>query len=158
MKSLAMLISLSLAFLMCALAGCRPSGANYRVDPPGGFAVYTGDTDSFRSISSDGVRIRIRRVDNNPRGDAAMWGQALATYLTDRGYHGISEEKIVSRDGREGVFAEYAYWFNAEEYRYAITIFTGPDHLYIIETGGTVEGFARKRDGILDSLRTFRAE
>lgn len=158
MKSRDMLISLGLAFLVCALAGCRPSGVNYRVDPPQGFAVYTGDTDSFRSISSDGVRIRIRRVDNNPRGDAAMWGQALATNLKDRGYHGIAGEKIVSRDGREGVFAEYAYWFNAEEYRYAIAIFTGPDHLYIIETGGAVEAFSRKRDGILGSLGTFRAE
>ncbi len=158
MKSRAVLISLALAFIMCMVPGCRPSGVNYRVDPPQGFAVYTGDTDSFRSISPDGVRIRIRRVENNPRGDAAMWGQALAAYLKDRGYHGISEEKIVSRDGREGVFAEYAYWYNAEEYRYAIAVFTGPDHLYIVESGGAVEGFARKRDGILGSLSTFRAE
>ena len=149
------LIGILIAGMLC---GCRPTGTSYRVDPPPGFAVYSRDTESFRSIASDGLRIRIRRVDNEPRGNAAMWAQAIEAYLKEGGYHRISEEKIVSGDGREGIFTEYACRFNAEDFRYAVTVFAGADHLYLVEAGGKAESFARKRDGILGSIRTFRAE
>ncbi|HSV98343.1 MAG TPA: hypothetical protein VLM75_15590 [Spirochaetota bacterium] len=142
----------------CIIPGCRPAGVKYRMDAPAGFAVYTKDADSYRAISADGVRVRARRVENNPPGDAAMWGQAVEAHLKNRGYHRIAFQQVTARNGWAGSFTEYAYWYNAEEYRYAVTIFVTSEHIYLLEAGGTTERYARKREGIIKSLGQFSVE
>ncbi len=143
---------------LCIVPGCRTAGVKYRMDAPVGFAVYTEDAALYRAISADGVRIRARRVENNPPGDAAMWGQAVEAHLKNRGYHRIAEQQVTARNGWSGSFTEYAYWYNAEEHRYAVTIFVTAGHVYLVEAGGTAERYARKRDGIIKSLGQFSVE
>lgn len=153
----AILKALSAAMLISPLviAGCRTDGVNYRIDAPSGFAVYEKDTETFRAISADGVRIRVRRVENNPPGDAAMWGQAIEAHLKNRGYLRVADRQVTARNGLTGTFTEYAYWYNAEEYRYAVTIFVAAENIYLVEAGGIAERYARRREGIIGSLGKF---
>ncbi len=158
MKTPVAALSAIVLLSFCFLPGCKTAGVTYRLEAPAGFAVYVKDAESFRAISADGVRLKVRRVENNPPGDAAMWGQAVEAHLKNRGYHRVSEQKVTTRNGWSGSFTEYAYWYNAEEYRYAVTIFVAAEHVYLIEAGGAAERYAGRREGIIGSLGQFSVE
>ncbi|MCO4760493.1 MAG: hypothetical protein KC502_03270 [Myxococcales bacterium] len=70
------------ALLVVLPLACSPV---YQLKAPAAFARFTtGDTN--RWITADGVRMRVREVDNDPKAKLPFWKEALGGHLKKRGY------------------------------------------------------------------------
>lgn len=149
-----LVVFMLIAGLGCA--GCKTSRPT--IKPPAGFAVYTKDTGWLKAISALGVRIRVRATKNEPYGDHLMWSAASTAYLKSQGYHLITQTEITSGKGLKGLYGEYIYRFNGENYLYALTVYADKNKIYYIETGGPEVNYTDKREQILTALATLEPE
>jgi len=135
------------------LPGCF-STMNFNYHSPDNFAQYNKEKHYYKSISSDGVRIKVYAIDNEPYGDIKMWSAAVNHYLSSAGYHSSMTKEITASDIM-GKYTEYRYLYNSEDYIYALTIFVDEKKIYIIETGGLEIYYKNKREDILKSISSF---
>jgi hypothetical protein len=137
--------------MACDTAQKRP----FSMQSPAGFAVYTKELKMIRSISSDGVRLRAWHVKNDPPGDTTMWNEAVTAHLTGLGYHRKDQAEITSDGGSRGLYSEYSYWYNGEDYSYALALFGDSDYMYVIECTGKADQYQKRKDSVMKSIKSF---
>lgn len=142
---------------LCALVLLWSSLACGTIDfaTPSGFAKYTRDAKDYRAISADGIRIKVRRLKNDPYGDLKMWSDAAGQYLADQGYRRIMDGTLDAPGGFEGRYEEYRAIYNGKTYAYITGYLVGKDDIYIIETTGEESVFGKRRDAIMRSIKGF---
>ncbi|MFC1671106.1 hypothetical protein ACFL20_12015 [Spirochaetota bacterium] len=123
---------------------------------PMGFAQYKMKGNLYRAISSDGVHLRVYRVENEPFGDSKMWKQSVDFYLKGKGYHRIKQTDVENGNGKKGDYSEYIYRFNGMNYIYSLTLYNDDKYIFVIETGGVESFFNNRRDSILKAIRAFK--
>ncbi len=130
---------------------CSPA---YIIQKPKLFAAYKMYKNTFRAISSDGVRFKVYTRKNNPYGSADMWIKSIDTYLGRLGYKRISTKKITSKNA-SGIFSEYVFIHYGKKYIYGQSLFTDKNHIYIIEVGGFEQEYKKRKKDILSAIKTF---
>lgn len=144
---------LSLCVFAAILSGC--GSMNFSITEPKGFARYKKDTAVFRAISSSGIRMKARRVENDPYGDADMWSRSVELHLKGLGYHEIARSGLSAAGGQKGELREYAYRFNGENYVYSLALFVTKKDIFIIEAAGIEAEFKKRRADIRRSIDGF---
>ena len=135
--------------LLCT--GCT----SFTVPGPAGFAEYPVKKGVYRAITSDGVRLRVYRIKNEPFGDASMWNASAALYLKKKGYREKNSVPVTAGSGIKGTLSEYLYHYYGKDYVYALALFTDRSYLYIIEAGGTQKEYGKKRESLVSAIRGF---
>jgi hypothetical protein len=128
------------------------------MDTPQGFAHFDKEKKVLKYISSEGVRVKVSAVKNEPYGDASMWQSALDVYLQAKGYHRTERNDIGTPENMKGIYSEYRYVFNAETYTYAMALFADKEYLYLVESGGPKKYFDVHRPKIVAAIRTLKVK
>jgi hypothetical protein len=123
-----------------ALAGVA-CGRPYVVATPPGFVEFEEryDGDEYRAATADGVVLGARSFDNEPKGELSFWVRAIQNRLRDQGGYALLESRPV-RDRtktREGTLLRFGHDEGKEPHLYYVAIFVTPDHVYVLEAGGT---------------------
>jgi hypothetical protein len=142
---------------LIAVSGCETE-KRYTIKTPVGFAEYTKEKSSFKAISSDGVRLKVYRIDNRPYGDMNMWKGAVTHYLKGRGYRVGSQREIAASNKLRGHYTEYLYRYNGENYIYSLTLFVDGESIYVIEAGGIDSYYKKRWSAIERIISEFRVE
>ncbi len=141
-----------IALFVFGFIHCGPS---YIMDTPTGFAHYHKEKRFLKYISSDGVRIKVSSLRNEPKGDAAMWQNAIEKHLASKGYHLTEKKEIATGENLKGTYSEYLYSYNAEPYIYGIALFEKDEFLFLVETGGPKQKYLARREHVLTAIHTF---
>ncbi|MFP4562932.1 MAG: hypothetical protein ACLFRY_06435 [Spirochaetia bacterium] len=139
------------AAVLCGLvlfAGCRP----YRAEAPKGFAeIRRPERGNYLAVSPEGVRFRIRTVENYPRMDTDFWAETLAAHLREEGYSLVSGPEKAG----ETIRMEWGVPYNGEDYMYTTAVKVSGRRIVIIESGAPYELYTRYADRIEKSLENL---
>ena len=138
------------ALLLLSVLSC----VKYRIPTPAGFVEFHKDK-YYKAISSDGVKVRVTRVDNDPPGDLKMWESAMNHFLSGNGYRLVGKEELSGPERLRGFYREYVYRYNGENYRYSISIYVDEKNIYIIEAGGQEAFYLNRKKDLLRSISGF---
>ncbi len=142
------LITIGLAALL-TVSGC----STFRAQKPSSFAEYKIKTDSYRAISSKGVLFKIKSIKNEPYGSKEMWQESISYYFKTYGYQKKKSRDITTGKNVKGIYTEYSYRYNGENYIYSITIFVNKKNIFVIEASGIDKFYNNKREMIFSSIK-----
>lgn len=109
------------------------------IDLPVGFALID-KSPVFLAISAEGVRLRVRKIDNYPEQSAEFWAKALESDLRNRGY--LAFESVGKKDwGGEVQFTSslWALPLGNEDYLYLTSLRLKGGKLEVLEMAGKAE-------------------
>ncbi len=144
-----------IALCMVSFLTCGPS---YVMDTPDEFAHFHKEKRFLKYISSDGVRVKVSSMKNEPKGDVAMWQNAMEKYLSGKGYHLTEKNPIATTENIKGTYSEYIYSYNAEPYIYGIALFAEDEHLFLVEAGGPKKHYLARREKIRKAISTLKVK
>jgi hypothetical protein len=123
------------SLLALALSGC---GRPFDVKTAPGFVELEDQPASwsYRSISSEGVVVAVRVLDDQA-GDLAFWTRATSLQMTQiRGYTLTETRDATSRDGTKGSELVFRHDTEDRSYVYRIRLFVTQRRLFVVEVGG----------------------
>ena len=130
------------------LSGCRM----YRAQPPEGFAeIRRPGRGTYLAVSPEGVRFRIRTVENYPRMDTDFWAETLKNHLEEEGYSLVSGPETVG----ETIRMEWGVPYNGEDYMYTTAVRVSGRRIVLVETGAPYELYTRYAERIEESLENL---
>jgi hypothetical protein len=121
---------------------------------PEGFAPIP-DRRAFRAVSPEGVRFRMRTVENDPEQSLEFWSKALRSHLEKEGYPSSGEPTTFSAGEQDGVAFEWVMPYANETWSYLTAIVVSGGRIYIAEAAGEYQLYQSYRQAILDSLSTL---
>lgn len=166
----------------CLLAGCSSKPAQPTMDDPKGFVRFE-KSHVPKWITPDGVRLKVRRVDNDPRGDLPFWMDAMARHLDQRGYvrlpatlgkdatpprprlereGDVTEAKVAAPrcfDTVAGLRGCQATWLvprQGEDWVMTVAVYVRGDDIYLVEGAGPWQAWRPRHDDVSAALRSFR--
>ena len=157
MKSLRTQLSVSAA--LCALGlfpGCGPTAQLKR---PPEFAQYRDARPHFKAVSADGIRMRARREENQPKSDVGLWQESIRGHLKHEGYRIVEEGDVKAKDGgANGRRILSLYRFQEQDYVYLVALFVRGAYVFIVEAAGPYKQFTTHKQNIEESLRSFETK
>lgn len=121
-----------LALALVITAGCGPV---FNLKPPAAFARFkSGDTN--RWITADGVRLRVRQLDNSPKATLSFWTEALAGHLKRRGYVQKSKRCFKTSHQLPGCTLNHMLATGTGEWVMSTTVFVIDDRIVLVEAVG----------------------
>jgi hypothetical protein len=139
------------AALLFCLAGCLS------VEKPEGFAEIS-PFPYYRAISPEGLRYRIRTVNNYPPQDLEFWGKALKNHLQAEGYLLVRPEERFEAANNEGLLFEWGLPYRNQSYIYLTAIMIWDKEIVIAEAAGEKNLYGKYREALLASLRSLNPE
>jgi hypothetical protein len=139
------------AAVLLLLTGCLS------MEKPEGFAEIS-PFPTYRAISPEGLRFRIRTVKNYPPQDLAFWGPALKNQLQAEGYLLLRPEEGFQAANREGLIFEWGLPYRNQSYIYLTAIMIDDKEIVIAEAAGEKELYGRYREALLASLRSLNPQ
>lgn len=139
----------SLVFLL--MAGCATPPPQ---TIPEGFAQFE-DEDAVRAISPEGIVFRVRTERNAPDADGDFWKEAVRTHMLRSGYRLQSEGELQVRSGWKGAYLELAAPMRNGDVKYLVGFLMRQEDIVIVEAGGEVLGFEKRRASILKAIENF---
>lgn len=119
---------------------------------PNGFVLFEDD-DTYRAQAADTSTLRGGTVENEPRGDAAFWGEAIDHEMTGR-----DEEPVLDGTTAGLVWRVYRSKDAAPQYMLVGVLSVG-DKLHVLEGFFPTEAsWNRHKEAVLASLGTFEAK
>ena len=152
MSKIDKLLGIAILFMFIIIVGCEDR--NFVFNAPAGFAEFTKERSSYKAISSDGIRLKVYTIKSDHSGDVKMWKNAVEFYLKGLGYHPILQKDIAAAN-LNGSYSEYSYRYYGENYIYSLALFVKEKSICIIEAGGKVAYYKKRRDSILKSISEF---
>lgn len=135
-----------------ALAGCSP----LRAGLPEGFAELEGRGLTYRAVSPEGVRYRVRVLANRPAKELAFWSEALRSQLVKEGYRPNGEAMEFDSGGRTGVLYEWAAPYGNESYLYLTALVVSKRRIALAEAAAPYPLFVQYREALRRSLESLR--
>ena len=132
--------------------------STFSVDKPASFAEYRMHDQTYNAISSDYVRVKVRRIDNDSAGTSALWSETADLHLRSMGYKQLKRESFRADSGIEGQSTEYLYRFNGENWVYRVVIFADEKYIHLAEAGGIEQYYRKHEKEIEASFKSFRPE
>jgi hypothetical protein len=150
------------AMLAAALAAAA-CGVPFEVETPTTFVELEEGRYSrydYRSTTADGVVLSVRALDNERRGTAEFWAEAVRNKLRDgRGYALLEEADVRARGGLPGKQLRFGRDESGHSYTYWVTVFVRHEgrtpRVWVIEAGGEQEVFAARREEIERTIASF---
>jgi hypothetical protein len=139
------------AAVLLLLTGCLS------MEKPEGFAEIS-PFPTYRAISPEGLRFRIRTANNYPPQDLAFWGPALKNQLQAEGYLLLRPEEGFQAANREGLIFEWGLPYRNQSYIYLTAIMIDDKEIVIAEAAGEKELYGRYREALLASLRSLNPQ
>jgi len=125
---------------------------------PRGFADYEDKSSTYRAVTPEGVRLKVRFIKNESKATTSMWIQSINHQLQGKGYHRKLKRDISSSDGKKGMYAEYNYRHYGRNHSYFICIFAKKDKIYIIECGGLSKDYTLHKTALLDAVQKCKVD
>ena len=141
--------------ILINIAACKTIPAN--LTTPEGFAEYTATEKPYRSITPEGVILRVRSVANEPVQSLKFWSEALEVQLSKSGYI-LLERTTFSSPAGEGVAFEWNAPLNGEDWVYLTAIAVSPEKITIAEAAGEYAHYQDYRETIVESLSSIVPE
>jgi hypothetical protein len=142
----------ALACLLLALPALAGCGHPFNAATPPGF-VDLGDRyrhGEYRAANADGAVLRVRRFDNDPRGEIGFWARVIERSLREtHGYALLDKRAVASRDGLTGVEMRFGHDEGRQPYLYRLVLFVTDDRIYLLEAGGARDEMT-KQEGQID--------
>lgn len=140
------------------LVGC---GRPYAPATPDGFIDLSeryenNDNDEYRAATADGVVLRVRAYDNEPKADLTLAVRVLENSMRDgRGYALVGKREITVRDGTKGVALEFGHDEPSGSHIYIITLVVTEKRVFVLEAGGKKATVEKARASIDWSIQNF---
>jgi hypothetical protein len=138
------------ALLMLAVSCSRVT-----VDSPAGFAELKGGR-TYRAVSPEGMRYRVRSLKNEPQKDLSFWGDALENHLAKEGYHPGGEAQSFESGDREGAWYEWILPMGNQSYFYLTALIVTDKTIILAEAAAPHDVYLRYRQALMDSLATIQ--
>ena len=142
------------ALLLLLPAGCGPS---YSMKEPSSFKRYH-ESDEYKLITADGMLLKVREVENYPRGGLKYWVDAMRLHLTEQGYVVRSEECFETERKLEGCTLSFLAPLGAEDWVLNETLFVVDDTIYLLEAAGPAKRFSSVDEELKAAVKTFDPE
>ncbi|MBN1687259.1 MAG: DUF4349 domain-containing protein [Spirochaetales bacterium] len=139
--------ALPLAMLFFSCAGLQ-------ISAPPGFAAYSFD-DWFEAVSPEGMRYRVRVIENKPAQTLDFWSEALSTHLTKEGYLPFGAAERFSAQGDDGLIHEWVLSYGHEDYIYMTALVVTDSVLAVIESAAEQSVYRSHRNAIVSSLEAL---
>ena len=136
--------------LFCS--ACR----NYEMQTPKGFVRFDQEKTVIKEISANGVRIKTRKVDNDPPGDLELWSQSVEIHLKGQGYRILKNEPIRTSSNLNGRLFVSMYRHNDRDYSFLTAIFVEGKFVYVIESAGLFAAFSEHEGNIIAAVKSFQ--
>ncbi|MBI4834673.1 MAG: DUF4349 domain-containing protein [Planctomycetes bacterium] len=143
----------------------KGSSSKFKMENPEGFVrmEYPGWQHGIRLISADGINICVSVKPNLKGGALDFWRKLILRALVEgKAYSPISEEKLKTKKGAEGVILQFGTeQASGKAYRYDIAIFAKESSfllfiktrkLYLVEISGPEEVVKKEYDKIKNAL------
>lgn len=143
------------ALAVLGFALCAACGRNYELQPSSSFRAYTESKD-VKWITPDGVRLKVRTVENYPRADLHFWKDALSEHLLRQGYALTSSRCFTTQSRLNGCRLDFLLPHGAEDWVLSETLFVVDEELYLVEATGPFERFSKLDSELQEALLTFR--
>ncbi len=140
-------------FVLCfaVLSVLLFSCAGIQIAPPPGFAAYIFD-DRFEAVSPEGMRYRVRFLENSPPQSLDYWSEALSTHLRKEGYRQFGQVESFKAAGKDGLILEWVLPYAHESYIYMTALVVSDSVLAVIESAAEQSVYRRHREAVISSL------
>jgi len=145
----------TLRFTGMLLIIVNASCINYTINIPDDFVVYDREA-HFKAITADGIRMKIKKIKNEPKGDILLWSRTIELHLKSRGYQIIKNDEIKTVSGLQGRAMLSLFKYHRKDYSYLTAIFVHKKYVYLIESAGPYDIFNNHQKNIYKSIRSFR--
>lgn len=143
MSSFSKTLALSLALLAIG-TGC---GRPFDVKTGNDFAELRKQDEegyAYRAMTPEGVAVSVRVMPNDEKADLGFWAKAITLKLREQdGYALLGEEDVKSKNGTPGRRLRLAREEDKKTYDYRVTIYLAQSRIYVVESGGAREAFAK---------------
>jgi hypothetical protein len=151
MGAMAMLVHRLRPLLLVLPLGLLACGRPFDVKTAPGLVELDDQKPRFdyRAIAPEGVVFGVRVVDiGEKKGDLAFWVRAttLRMHQLD-GYALLGEADVKSRDGTPGHEMRFGHE-QGKQYLYTLRVYVKNGRLYLVETGGPSDEFAKYHDAL----------
>jgi hypothetical protein len=142
---------LALLLVTLAFCACKPP---YSMDVPDGFQRFE-QTNDYRLITADGVRVAAREVENYPEANLDFWTEALQLHLEAQGYAAKAKNCFETVGGLPGCTVEVMLPHGAEDWVLSTTLFVVDERVVIVEAAAPYDRFATVEERLRAAIATF---
>jgi hypothetical protein len=121
---------------------------------PPSFKKYE-DKSTFKLVSADGVLVKARQVENDPRADLDFWVEAMKKHLDERGYLLQKESCFDTTTGHKACTLNFALPHGAQDWIMSETVFVVGKRVVLVEAAAPFERFAAMEEELRQALLTF---
>jgi len=141
--------------------GTMACGPSFQATTPPGFVELEDepyDDYDYRATSADGLVIAVRQLEHKPQGETTFWVTAIKNRMRERGGYALLEEVAVeSADGVAGTQLRFGHdEASGKPHLYYLTVFVTPDHIYVVEAGGTKDLMTESEAEVQQAVASFR--
>jgi len=143
--------------LTAALASAA-CGLPFSIRTPADFAKVEEPPSpwQYRAVTAYGVALTVRTEENSGHASLAFWVEAVDRSLRKNpAYHPNGVTDVKSASGVAGKRLEYIFGAPETGNVYVLAVYATPAKVYVLETGGTKEAFARALPGVNDAIQSF---
>jgi hypothetical protein len=133
------------------LGACVPP---YSMEVPDGFKRFE-ETNDYRLITADGVRVAAREVENYPEASLGFWTEALELHLAAQGYAAKSKTCFETAKGLPGCTVDVMLPHGAEDWVLSTTLFVVGERIVLVEAAAPFERFSPIEERLRAALATF---
>ena len=121
------------------------------------FAHFEKNKKIYKSISSDDVRLLIYSVNSESKENnvAELWMNEIILTLKSKNYKLLSNDILKVENGEHFSIAEFEVYYNSEVYMYLISVLPHGDKVYVAESSGRKELFLKRRDEVLQIIKSI---
>jgi hypothetical protein len=143
--------------LTCALAGLAmvACASAYHMDPPPAFRAYEESKDP-KWITSDGVMLKVRRVDNYPKADLQFWVEAMREHMLRQGYAATPTQCFRTTNKLDGCRVDFVLPNGSEDWVMSETLFVVDEDVHLVEAAGPYARFNKVEGELQQALVSFR--
>jgi hypothetical protein len=120
---------------------------------PDGFA-QAEEGKIWGAVSPEGIRIRLRWVENYPEMTPEFWKEALSADLKNRGYLPLGDiDTIETESGKTAILMNWGVPFGQDDYIYTSVFKVEGKKILILETAGPVLMMDDYKETIVDKIK-----
>jgi hypothetical protein len=149
------MLSRSLLILAAAALACSGCTSAYHMDAPPSFRAYEQSSEP-KWITSDGVMLKVRSVENYPKASLDFWVEAMREHLVRQGYASTSTHCFKTKRQLPGCRLDFLLPHGNEDWVLSETLFVLDDDVHLVEAAGPYSRFAKVDKDLQQALGTFQ--
>jgi len=142
--------------LLCVTLATVAIGCStvFNLKAPEGFARFESG-DKNRWITADGVRMRVREVDNKPKANLQFWTEALADHLKRRGYMNKGQRCFKTTQGLDACTLNQLLARGTDDWVMSVTVMVVKERIILVEVVGPWARWKRHEPALHRAVMAF---